>query len=78
MPGLPKVTGQPKVIDLAKQLGTTPSQLGLAWLLRHRANMLLIPGTTDLGHLEENVGSGSVVLGEETMTALDALTAAPS
>ncbi len=77
MPGLPKVTEQPKVIDLAKQLGITPSQLGLAWLLRHSANMLLIPGTTDPGHLEENVGSGSVVLGEETMTALDALTAAP-
>ncbi len=60
MSGLPKVTDQPEVIDIAKQLGVTPSQLGLAWLLQHSPNTLLIPGTINNEHLEENLASGSV------------------
>lgn len=73
MPGMPKVTDQPKVIDLATQLGITPSQLGLAWLLQHSPNTLLIPGTTDIDHLEENMAAGSVVLSEDSSTQLDNL-----
>ncbi len=72
-PGWPKVTDAPKVIAIAKQLGITPSQLGLAWLLNHRANILLIPGTGDIGHLEENLASGSIVLGEDVMAELNSL-----
>lgn len=45
MPGLPKVTEQSTVTDMARQMGITPSQLGLAWLLQHSRNTLLIPGT---------------------------------
>ncbi len=77
MPGLPKVTDQPKVIRIASQLGMTPSQLGLAWLLQHSPNTLLIPGTTDYSHLEENVAAGSVVLTEEVSDELNALIVAP-
>jgi aryl-alcohol dehydrogenase-like predicted oxidoreductase len=73
VPGWPKVTDQSKVIDIAKQLSITPSQVGLAWLLRHGENTLLIPGTADVGHLEENLTSASVVLDEQAMTALNDL-----
>ena len=76
MPGMPKVTDQSKVIDLATQLGMAPSQLGLAWLLQHSPNILLIPGTTDIGHLEENLAAGSVVLSEDSSAQLRNLNAA--
>ncbi len=77
-PGWPKVTDHPKVIAIAKQLSITPSQVGLAWLLRHSPNMLLIPGTADADHLEENLASASVVLDEDAMAILNMLGVAPS
>ena len=77
MPGLPKVTDQPKVIDIAGELGITPSQLGLAWLLQHSTNTLLIPGTTDIAHLEENLAAGSVALSEKVAVELSKLNVAP-
>ena len=73
MPGMPKVIDQPKVIDLAAKLGITSSQLGLAWLLKHSPNTLLIPGTTDTGHLEENLATGSVVLSDDESAQLNNL-----
>ena len=78
MPGLPKVTDQPKAIEIARQLEITPSQLGLAWLLQHSPNVLLIPGTTDNGHLEENLAAGSVVLSEPLLSELNSLVPASS
>ncbi len=77
MPGLPKVTDQPKVIDIAGKFGVTPSQLGLAWLVKHSTNTLLIPGTTDIAHLEENVAAGSVALSPEVAVELSKLDVAP-
>ncbi len=77
MPGLPKVTDQPKVIEISKQLGITPSQVGLAWLLQHSPNTLLIPGTTDYAHLQENLAAGSVVLTPEAVSELNGM-AVPS
>lgn len=56
--------------------GATPSQVGLAWLLQHAPNILLIPGTASIGHLEDNLAAGDVRLGPETVQALDALGAA--
>ena len=73
MPGLPKVTDQPGVVALSGKLGITPSQLGLAWLLQHSPNTLLIPGTTNIGHLGENMAAGSVVLSEEEVSQLNDL-----
>lgn len=57
----------------ARELGVTPAQVGLAWLLHHSPNVLLIPGTADPGHLEANVAAGAVALDEATLSALDAV-----
>lgn len=70
-PGLPKVTEQPLVIETAARLGITPTQLGLAWLLGHAPNVLLIPGTASIRHLEENVAVGEISLDAQTTEALD-------
>ena len=74
-PGLPKVTDEPAVIRAAGALGVTPSQVGLAWLLGHAADVLLIPGTSSIRHLEENVAVGDVVLDAATTAELDAVAA---
>ncbi len=73
MPGSLKVTAQRRVIEIAARLAVTPSQVGLAWLLGHTPNTLLIPGTASLAHLEENVAAASVSLDEEAVAELDAL-----
>lgn len=72
-PGLPKVTDEPAVLAAAKSLGVSPAQVGLAWLLHHAPNVLLIPGTADAEHLAANVAAGSVELDAETLAALDAV-----
>lgn len=72
-PGMPKVTEEPAVRAVAEDLGCTPSQAGLAWLLRHSPNVLLIAGTADPAHLEENVKAGSVALGGAALARLDAV-----
>lgn len=71
-PGLPKVTDQPAVRAAADKLGHSPSQVGLAWLLHHSPNVLLIPGTADPAHLEANVAAGSLALDDATLAQLDA------
>ena len=45
----------PLVRSVAERLGATPAQVGLAWLLARADNILLIPGTSSLAHLEENL-----------------------
>ncbi|MGW6749945.1 aldo/keto reductase [Streptomyces sp. NPDC055006] len=72
-PGIPKVTEEPAVLAAAKSLGSTPSQVGLAWLLQHSPNTLLIPGTADPGHLEANIAAGAITLDEATVASLDAV-----
>lgn len=72
-PGMPKVTENPAVQDAARRLGATAAQVGLAWLLVHAPNVLLIPGTSRRAHLEENVAVGAVRLDDAAVTALDAL-----
>ena len=75
-PGFPKASNDPVVIDIAGELGVTPSQVGLAWLLAHAPTTLLIPGTRSIAHLEENVGVGDVSLSADALARLDAVTAA--
>lgn len=70
---LPKVADEPTVHAVARSLGVTSAQVGLAWLLHHAPNVLLIPGTADAAHLEANMAAGKVVLGAATMAALDAI-----
>ena len=72
-PGQPKVAEQPAVIEAANAAGVTPAQVGLAWLLAHDAHTLLIPGTSNLRHLEENLAAGAVHLDAGSMARLDAL-----
>ena len=47
---------------VAARLGATPAQVGLAWLLARADNILLIPGTSSLAHLEENLAVRDVIL----------------
>ena len=70
-PGMPKVTKDAKVIDVAQRNGWTPAQVGLAWLLARADNILLIPGTSSLDHLEENLGVRDVVLSEADLAQLN-------
>jgi pyridoxine 4-dehydrogenase len=67
---LPNVTDDETVIGVAKRLGVTPAQVGLAWLLAHRENVLLIPGTSSLEHLEENMAVADVVLTDDDLAEL--------
>jgi pyridoxine 4-dehydrogenase len=72
-PGFPKVTDDAVVHEIADELDATPAQVGLAWLLTHAPNTLLIPGTRSLAHLEENIGAANVALSADAMARLDAV-----
>jgi pyridoxine 4-dehydrogenase len=56
---------------VAEQLGATPVQVALAWLLHRSPNILLIPGTSSLAHLRENLAAGQLALSSETLVELD-------
>jgi aryl-alcohol dehydrogenase-like predicted oxidoreductase len=70
-PGMPKVTDDRAVREVAARIGATPAQVGLAWLLAHSDNVLLIPGTSSVAHLEENIGAGAVGLTDADLAALE-------
>ena len=72
----PRPAEDPEVQRIAAARGATPAQVALAWLLHHAPHVLLIPGTSSLAHLEENVGARDVELDDDAMAALDALSAA--
>ncbi len=59
--------------EVAAQLGATPMQVALAWLLHRSPNILLIPGTSSIGHLHENLGAGEIALSGEALGKLDAI-----
>ena len=50
--------------DVAARLGATPMQVALAWLLHRSPNILLIPGTSSVGHLRENLAAAELELSE--------------
>ncbi|MEZ5995693.1 MAG: oxidoreductase [Hyphomonadaceae bacterium] len=58
---------------LAARLGATPMQLALAWLLRRAPNILLIPGTSSLAHLRENMAAAELELSAEALAELAAI-----
>jgi pyridoxine 4-dehydrogenase len=74
-PGFPNVAENPVVVDIAGELGVTPAQVGLAWLLAHAPTTLLIPGTRSIAHLQDNLGAGGVALSADALARLDAITA---
>ncbi len=64
------VLGDPRVIAIAARLDRTPAQVALAWLLSLRPNILLIPGTASVRHLEENMAAGDITLDAAAREAL--------
>jgi len=58
---------------VAQTIGATPMQVALAWLLHRASNILLIPGTSSLGHLRENMQAARLSLTDEVRAELDAI-----
>jgi len=69
------VLGNPVVRRTAERLGHTPAQIALAWTLAVSPNVLLIGGTSSVGHLEENMAVADVELDEDTVDELTSQTA---
>ena len=61
---------------VAQRLDATPMQVALAWLARRAPNILLIPGTSSLAHLRENLAAGELDLPDDAIAALDGIAAA--
>jgi len=59
--------------DAAARLHATPMQTALAWLLHRAPNILLIPGTSSLAHLRENLAAGDLALSDEVAAGLDGI-----
>ncbi|BCJ33419.1 oxidoreductase [Actinocatenispora thailandica] len=72
-PGMTHVQDVPEVVAVAESLGVTAAQVGLAWLLRHAPNVLLIPGTASAEHLAANIAAGDVEIPDDALAALDAV-----
>jgi aryl-alcohol dehydrogenase-like predicted oxidoreductase len=69
--GPAKLAEDPAIAQVAAKHDVLPTQVALAWLLAHYERMLLIPGTTSVAHLEENLAAGDVTLDDEDMAALE-------
>ena len=66
------VLGHPAVVREAGRLGRTPAQVALAWTLSVSPNVLLIPGTSSVAHLEENTAAAGITLDDDIRAELDA------
>ncbi|OBF21737.1 oxidoreductase [Mycobacterium kubicae] len=69
------VLGNDVIQDTAARLGRTPAQIALAWTLGVAPNVLLIPGTSSVGHLEENMAVADIELDDDTRRQLDSVAA---
>ncbi|MDX3984821.1 MAG: aldo/keto reductase family oxidoreductase [Achromobacter sp.] len=63
--------------DVANKVQATPMQVALAWLLQRSPNILLIPGTSSVKHLRENVDAAALRLSDDDIQALDAIAPEP-
>ena len=63
--------------EAAGRLGATPMQVALAWLLHRSPNILLIPGTSSVAHLRENLAAGQLILSPQSLAELDGIAALP-
>jgi aryl-alcohol dehydrogenase-like predicted oxidoreductase len=59
--------------DVAARLGAKPMQVALAWLLRRAPNILLIPGTSSVAHLRENLAAAEWTLPDDAAVELDSM-----
>jgi len=69
--GPKQLAADPAIAEVAARRGATPSQIALSWLLHRSERILLIPGTSSVSHLEENIAAGEVELGDEDLHRLD-------
>jgi pyridoxine 4-dehydrogenase len=69
--GPAKLAADPAIARVAARRGVLPTQVALAWLLHHYERILLIPGTTSVRHLEENLAAAGVELDDEDMATLE-------
>jgi pyridoxine 4-dehydrogenase len=58
---------------IAAEIGASPMQVALAWLLQRSPNILLIPGTSSLEHLRENLAAAELKLSDDVLMRLDAI-----
>jgi len=70
-PGAPLASAECALADIGKKLGATATQVALSWLLHRAPNILPIPGTTSIAHLEENVGAAQLDLELDQLQRLD-------
>jgi pyridoxine 4-dehydrogenase len=61
--------------NVAQRLRATPMQVALAWLLRRAPNILLIPGTSSVAHLSENLAAPALILSKDDLAALNGIVA---
>jgi aryl-alcohol dehydrogenase-like predicted oxidoreductase len=73
--GTNRVLTNPDLLAAAERLSVTPAQVALAWTLTLGPNVLLIPGTSSVRHLEENLAAGALELDEKAQQALDGVVA---
>ena len=71
--GSPLAKAEGAIAEIANSKGVKPNQIALAWLLHYAPNIILIPGTTTIAHLEENMAVSSITLTREEMAMLDRL-----
>jgi aryl-alcohol dehydrogenase-like predicted oxidoreductase len=67
-----------RLSDAAKHLGATPTQVALAWLLHRSPNILVIPGTSSIDHLRENVAAANLRIPAEFIGNLDSISRNPA
>ncbi|MEM9447660.1 MAG: aldo/keto reductase [Cyanobacteria bacterium P01_E01_bin.6] len=75
--GAPIAQAEGVLADLAHTHGVNPTQIALAWLLHRAPNIILIPGTTTIAHLEDNVKAASLHLSTSDVAQLNALSDKP-
>ncbi len=71
--GAPLAKAEGAIADIAKNKDVKPNQIALAWLLHYAPNIILIPGTTTIAHLEENMAASSITLTLEELDLLNQL-----
>jgi aryl-alcohol dehydrogenase-like predicted oxidoreductase len=76
--GPKQLAADPAIAAVAEKHGASPTQVALAWLLARYDRMLLIPGTTSVAHLEENLAAGDVELDADDLEALEGVEAVGS
>jgi aryl-alcohol dehydrogenase-like predicted oxidoreductase len=69
--GPKRLAADPAIVEVAAKYRATPPQIALAWLLHRYERILLIPGTSSVAHLEENVAAGDIELDPQDMRRLE-------